>query len=292
MTRPVYLGLAHFGRAGRRSLEQRLPPAEFITRRRRRRGAAFRAAWIATAIRSVAPRSGSGRLARRIEQFRGQALAMLTNPTVADAFDISREADREHDRYGRHLWGQSCLLAHRLAEAGVAVITIDALAPTLSDRYFSWDDHQHRHALGHGRRHAPPALHGSGHFGPDRRYLRPRAVRTRDGRHRPVNSAARHGWSTAMALIGRRPLAQAQGGADFRGRTAMGQVVGARTRKANIRPIDRSRRRTCWPRCIGTWESITGVPLSISLAAHADSRRRRTDPRVGLIAPTVGFSTV
>ena len=39
------------------------------------------------------------------------------------------------------MWGQACLLARRLAESGSAVITIDALAPTLSDRYFSWDDH-------------------------------------------------------------------------------------------------------------------------------------------------------
>ena len=46
------------------------------------------------------------------------------------------------DCYGRHLWGQSCLLARRLAEAGSAVITIDALAPKAGmPLYFSWDDH-------------------------------------------------------------------------------------------------------------------------------------------------------
>ncbi|HEY1599129.1 MAG TPA: DUF1501 domain-containing protein [Pirellulales bacterium] len=76
-----------------------------------------------------------------VDEFRGQALRMLTNPSVANAFDISDENDQVRDRYGRHLWGQSFLLARRLAEAGVAVVTIDALAPTLSDRYFSWDDH-------------------------------------------------------------------------------------------------------------------------------------------------------
>ena len=66
---------------------------------------------------------------------------MLTSPRIAAAFDLAREDPRLRDRYGRHLWGQSCLLARRLAEAGSAVITIDALAPTLSERYFSWDDH-------------------------------------------------------------------------------------------------------------------------------------------------------
>jgi hypothetical protein len=72
---------------------------------------------------------------------RGRAVELLTSPAVAAAFDVGREDPRLRDRYGRHLWGQSCLLARRLAEAGTAVVTIDALAPTLSDRYFSWDDH-------------------------------------------------------------------------------------------------------------------------------------------------------
>lgn len=75
------------------------------------------------------------------EDFRGRALHMLTTPQVAQAFDVSQEEGAVRDRYGRHLWGQACLLARRLAERGVSVITIDALAPTLSDRYFSWDDH-------------------------------------------------------------------------------------------------------------------------------------------------------
>jgi hypothetical protein len=75
------------------------------------------------------------------DEFRESALRMLVNPKIARAFDIGREDPRLRDRYGRHLWGQSCLLARRLAESGSSVITIDALAPTLSDRYFSWDDH-------------------------------------------------------------------------------------------------------------------------------------------------------
>ncbi len=77
----------------------------------------------------------------QLDPFQQAALQLLTNPRVATAFDLGREDPRLRDRYGRHLWGQSCLLARRLAEAGSSVITIDALAPTLSDRYFSWDDH-------------------------------------------------------------------------------------------------------------------------------------------------------
>ncbi len=61
---------------------------------------------------------------------------------ICELFPRSREGPRLRDRYGRHLWGQNCLLARRLAEAGAGVITIDALAPMAGRPvYFSWDDH-------------------------------------------------------------------------------------------------------------------------------------------------------
>lgn len=95
------------------------------------------------------------------DPFRDVAYRMLTGPKVASAFDLSREDPRLRDRYGRHLWGQSCLLARRLAEAGSSVITIDALAPSLSERYFSWDDHinvQTGWDLGDAMRHRAPFM--------------------------------------------------------------------------------------------------------------------------------------
>lgn len=77
-----------------------------------------------------------------MDHFRAAAFTMLMSPAVREAFEISREPDALRDRYGRHLWGQSCLLARRLAEAGAGVITIDALAPRPGmPVYFSWDDH-------------------------------------------------------------------------------------------------------------------------------------------------------
>ncbi len=141
MTRPVYLGLAHSAvAAGDPSNTSYHPPNLSLAagvdagRLAERRGLLPQFDRLRRDLDLAGSLDG-------VEQFRGQALTMLTNPSVADAFDISRETDQNRDRYGRHLWGQSCLLARRLAEAGVAVITIDALAPTLSDRYFSWDDH-------------------------------------------------------------------------------------------------------------------------------------------------------
>ncbi|MGE3407454.1 MAG: DUF1501 domain-containing protein [Pirellulales bacterium] len=77
-----------------------------------------------------------------LDQFHGQAFDLLNSPKVAEAFDLEREPPQLRDRYGRTLWGQSCLLARRLAESGVGLITIDALAPKAGlSRYFSWDDH-------------------------------------------------------------------------------------------------------------------------------------------------------
>src|SRR5207244_10611318 len=76
------------------------------------------------------------------DRLRTAAFQLLSNPQVGQAFDIGRDDARVRDRYGRHLWGQSCLLARRLAEAGAGVVTIDALAPVPGRPiYFSWDDH-------------------------------------------------------------------------------------------------------------------------------------------------------
>jgi hypothetical protein len=74
--------------------------------------------------------------------FRRRAFDLLLSNDVVRAFDLEQERPELRNRYGSHLWGQSCLLARRLAEAGSAVITIDAVAPKAGmPLYFSWDDH-------------------------------------------------------------------------------------------------------------------------------------------------------
>ncbi len=49
---------------------------------------------------------------------------MLTRPEARRAFDLSKEDPRLRDRYGRHQWGQSALMARRLVEAGVRFVTL------------------------------------------------------------------------------------------------------------------------------------------------------------------------
>jgi uncharacterized protein (DUF1501 family) len=75
------------------------------------------------------------------DEFREQAFGLLTSTKVAAAFDLAREPDALRERYGRHLWGQSCLLARRLAEAGTAVISLTINTPKVGPEFTNWDDH-------------------------------------------------------------------------------------------------------------------------------------------------------
>ncbi len=59
-----------------------------------------------------------------LEQFREQAFRMLTSPESRGAFDLQREPDAMRDRYGRNEYGESFLLARRLVESGVRLVTV------------------------------------------------------------------------------------------------------------------------------------------------------------------------
>lgn len=54
-----------------------------------------------------------------------QALDLLIGDQARRAFDLSREPAAIRDRYGRHKFGQGCLLARRLIEAGVALVQLN-----------------------------------------------------------------------------------------------------------------------------------------------------------------------
>ncbi len=53
------------------------------------------------------------------------AFNLLTGPQVREAFDIHAESPEVRDRYGRHEFGQSTLLARRLVERGVTFVTVN-----------------------------------------------------------------------------------------------------------------------------------------------------------------------
>ncbi|MCA9041222.1 MAG: DUF1501 domain-containing protein, partial [Planctomycetaceae bacterium] len=75
-----------------------------------------------------------------MDQFDQKAMAMLTSGRAEEAFKIENESDEIRDRYGRHTIGQRCLLARRLVEAGVRLVTID-FPHVPGQKAFSWDDH-------------------------------------------------------------------------------------------------------------------------------------------------------
>ncbi len=75
-----------------------------------------------------------------LDEFETKAMTLLTNPKTKEAFDLNREDPRVRDRYGRNQWGQQLLLARRLVEAGVEVLTT-SLAGPLCGRVQNWDDH-------------------------------------------------------------------------------------------------------------------------------------------------------
>jgi hypothetical protein len=175
-----------------------------------------------------------------MDAFERQAFHLLTSSTVARAFDLEQERSDLRDRYGRHLWGQSCLLARRLAEAGTSVVTIDAMAPKLgTPLYFSWDDHANAQPgwdLAKGMRwraeHMDPAvstlIDDIYQRGLDKKIL---VVAVGEfGRTPRLNSA--------NACIGRDHWPQAQSALLSGGGLRMGQVVGATTSKAEY-PVDR-----------------------------------------------------
>src|SRR5262245_11388226 len=78
-------------------------------------------------LRQVNGRAGSlgaTRLGRAMDEYQERAFTLLTSAETRRAFDLGREPDRLRERYGRHKYGQCLLLARRLVEAGVRLVTI------------------------------------------------------------------------------------------------------------------------------------------------------------------------
>jgi hypothetical protein len=72
-----------------------------------------------------------------MDAYRQRAYALLTSPATRKALAIDEEDAKVRDRYGRTTYGQSCLMARRLVEAGVRFVTV----------YYSrgiggWDTHK------------------------------------------------------------------------------------------------------------------------------------------------------
>lgn len=71
------------------------------------------------------------------DRTRDRAFTLATSEKLRNALDLRREPDAMRDRYGRHLFGQSAVVARRMLEAGARFVTLLWDAP---DGY-SWDSH-------------------------------------------------------------------------------------------------------------------------------------------------------
>src|SRR3954471_20459896 len=67
------------------------------------------------------------------------AYRLMTSTKAREAFDLTREPTKVRERYGMTRFGQSCLLARRLVEAGVRFVTINTFLTVFDE--ITWDIH-------------------------------------------------------------------------------------------------------------------------------------------------------
>ncbi len=67
-----------------------------------------------------------------MDRFGQEAFEFVSGPQARRAFDIGLEDPHLRDRYGRHNWGQSCLLSRRLVEGGATFVAV---------HFGGWDHH-------------------------------------------------------------------------------------------------------------------------------------------------------
>ena len=82
------------------------------------------------------------RAAQHLDSYRELAFSMLSSPVAKRAFNLDLEDPRTRDRYGRNEYGESLLLARRLVEAGVRLVTISWMYIQKSGNVANvWDNH-------------------------------------------------------------------------------------------------------------------------------------------------------
>jgi hypothetical protein len=86
-------------------------------------------------INRAAPGLRAAAGSRGLEDAARRAHALLASTATRDAFDLSREPRRVRDAYGPGAFGHNCLLARRLVEAGVPLVTLYSFANR------DWDTH-------------------------------------------------------------------------------------------------------------------------------------------------------
>ncbi|MGL6074443.1 MAG: DUF1501 domain-containing protein [Fimbriiglobus sp.] len=114
-----------------------LLPPEYITGIRAERRQKLRAA-----IDGSLSSFENSQAAKQMDDTFDLAYRLMSSPKARDAFDLSKESEKMRDRYGRTRFGQSCLMARRLIEAGVRFVTINMFETVFDE--LTWDIHGSR----------------------------------------------------------------------------------------------------------------------------------------------------
>jgi len=160
---------------------------------------------------------------RDVDQFYEQGYSLVSSREAQQAFDIHRESEKTRERFGRSSFGQRCLLARRLVEAGVPFITVydggwdhhEDLFNSFTKRMPGWDnsvatlieDLDERGML------ESTMVIALGEFG------RTPQINTRGGRDH---------WANAMSVLfagGKSPGGQVIGATDSKGFAAIDRVL-------------------------------------------------------------------
>lgn len=112
----------------------KLRPEVFAARLQRR-------ARLRDAINATMPDIEKAVSEHKINKHYEQALQLIISQRAREAFEIGSEPKEIRDMYGRTTFGQSCLLARRLVEAGTRVVEVIWPKVANSDNH-SWDHHQ------------------------------------------------------------------------------------------------------------------------------------------------------
>ncbi len=84
----------------------------------------------------------SSEAAQQLSGSGAAAYEMLTSAAARSAFDLAQEPAKVRERYGMNRFGQSCLLARRLIEAGVRFVTVNTFLTVFDE--ITWDIHGSR----------------------------------------------------------------------------------------------------------------------------------------------------
>jgi Protein of unknown function (DUF1501) len=90
------------------------------------------------AIDKVRAHSHANETIEKMDANYQQAINLLTSDKVRTAFDLSKESDDLRNRYGGSLFGQSCVLARRLVEAGTRFVQVNWYS---EPAWHGWDVH-------------------------------------------------------------------------------------------------------------------------------------------------------